>query len=151
MKQTGLRPVGACFRMRIFYTGRCPVLLITLFQSYLWPSCNLPTTTGQRPTDRMRPIYQALKGRNQIERPDYALKGLVVERHNRHRALPCAIDAGLSALKLTTLGSSLAASTGAVQGWSLASTATQSGDCAEHSHNLTILGRAQYIHLRGRL
>jgi hypothetical protein len=41
----------------------------------------------------MRPIYQALKGRNQIEQPDYAPSGLGCwETFRIHRALPCAID-----------------------------------------------------------
>jgi hypothetical protein len=74
-------------------------------------------SAGQRPADRMHPIYQVPTGRNPAVRFDSALSGPVVE--SLHRALPCAIDTGLSALKLTTLG------------WSLAFNTAQSGDCAE--------------------
>jgi hypothetical protein len=69
----------------------------------------------------MHPVYQALTGRNPAVRFDSALTGPVVE--SLHRALPCAIDTGLSALKLTALG------------WSLAFTATKAEAFVEPYHN----------------
>jgi hypothetical protein len=43
MKQIRLRPFRAYLRRCISYTGRCPVLLLSLFQSFLW--LNLMTLT----------------------------------------------------------------------------------------------------------